>query len=115
MHALRNITPGAQFVQDANRKDFLLKEVQPVPKDSGTPVGKLTDPQIGRRRRYQQQANIIKDVIADQGGVANLQQLKNNLGRIGLAGLNMGLSTFLKLYGDMFIVQNGQVRLKQPR
>ena len=108
VHALRNITPGAQFVQDANRKDFLLKEVQPVPKDSGTPIGRLTDPQLGRRRRYQRQADIIKDFIADRGGVVNLLQLKNNLG----AGLNMGLSTFLKLYGDVFIVQNGQVRLK---
>ena len=116
VYSLQKVTPGAQFVQNTTGRDFLLKEIQPVPRDSGRPVGRLTDPQLGRRSRYQQQANQFEDFIADQGGVTNLSQLKNNLGRIGLGrffrGLNMGLPAFLRLYGDMFLVQNGQVRLE---
>ena len=45
-----------------------------------------------------------------------MQNLRNNLGRIGLQrffkGLNMQLPTFLRLYGNMFILQNGQVPVK---
>ena len=92
-----------------------MKEVQPAPRDSGKPVGQLADPQLGRRGRYQQQANKIEDFIADQGGAISQQELKANLGRIGLGrffgSLNMGLPAFFRLYGNMFTLQTGQVRL----
>ena len=67
VYALQKITPGAQFVQNTTGRDFLLKEVQPAPRDSGNPQGRLTDPNLGRRTRYQHQANRIEDFIADQG------------------------------------------------
>ena len=116
VYSLQKITPGAQFVQNTTGRDFLLKEVQPAPRDSGKPLGRLTDPNLGRRSRYQQQANRIEDFIADQGGSITMQDLRNNLTRIGLQrffrGLNMQLTAFLRLYGSMFTLQNGQVRLK---
>ena len=116
VYALQKITPGAQFVQNTTGRGFLLKEVQPAPRDSGKPQGRLTDPNLGRRSRYQQQANRIEDFIADQGGSITMQDLRNNLTRIGLQrffrGLNMQLPAFLRLFSSMFTLQNGQVRLK---
>ncbi len=116
VQVLGRVQPGSQFVTNTAGRQTLLKEAQPVPRDSERPVGRLTDPQMGRRSRYQAQANQLEDFIAGEGGEMSLQALKGSLGRIGLnrffRGLSMGLPAFLRLYGNMFILQNGQVRLR---
>jgi hypothetical protein len=59
-------------VTNTSGKEFALKQVQAVPRGSTEPIGKLTDPTISRKTRYQERANDVVEMLANRGSQMTL-------------------------------------------
>jgi hypothetical protein len=111
-------------VRNTGTGEFLLKEVQAVPKGSIDAAGRLTDKNVPRRLRLQERAKDLEAYISDiGGGQIQLNSLERTLRRGGVDDLyktmrknNITIKGFLKLYSDIFKVNRGLVtlRLAQP-
>ena len=117
---LGRIKEGGQYVTNRGQSSFLLKQVQPVDKESENAVGRLTDPKLGRRANLRHLTNTVVQYLTQRGEVrlADLQRDANagahgllNLKR-ALARAKLRLQTFLQLFDDVFVVRSGRVRLK---
>ena len=106
-------------VTNTSGKEFALKQVQAVPKGSTEPIGKLTDPTISRKARYQERANDVVEMLANRGSqmtlVAYEQAIRGgdaeNLIKL-LRRNNITIRGFLKIYPELFVVRNANVMLK---
>ena len=105
---------------NGDRSSFLLKQVQPVDRESENAAGRLTDPKLGRRANLRHLTNGVVQYLANRGEtrVTDLQRDVNagahgllNLKR-ALARAKLRLQTFLQIFDDVFVVRNGRVRLK---
>ena len=111
-------------VRNTGTGEFLLKEVQAVPKGSIDAAGRLTDKNLPRKLRLQERAKDLEAYISDiGGGQIQLNSLERTLRRNGVDDLyknlrknNITIKGFLKLFSDIFKVSRGLVtlRLAQP-
>ena len=117
---LGRIKEGGQYVTNRGQSSFLLKQVQPVERDSENAVGRLTDPKLSRRGNLRHLTEAVIEYLTSRGEVrlADLQR-DVNAGAHNLKNLKMALArgklrllTFLRLFGETFVVQSNRVRLK---
>ena len=85
----------------------LLKEAQPVPRDSANAAGRLRDPRRGARERYQRFADQIEEMLLRNGGRMRVSELQSSLSRIprlqnALGRGRMSTIGFLNIYRNMF-------------
>jgi hypothetical protein len=107
-------------VRNTGTGEFLLKEVQAVPKGSIDAAGRLTDKNLPRKLRLQERAKDLEAYISDiGGGQIQLNSLERTLRRGGVDDLyktmrknNITIKGFLKLYSDIFKVSRGLVTLR---
>ena len=94
--------------------------MQAVPKGSTEPIGKLTDPTISRKARYQERANDIIEMLANRGSQMILVAFESairggdaeNLIKL-LRRNNITIRGFLKIYPELFVIRNANVMLKK--
>ena len=118
VRVLERIEEGAQFVFDDKGNRTLLKEAQPVPVSSAAPVGRLTNPQLGVRMRFQTFARQLKRLIQSAGGsmqvgalpVDSIPNMRN-----ALRQRQMSVVGFLNLFEDVFTQERGVVTLTPVR
>ncbi len=106
-------------VRNTGTGQFLLKEVQAVPRGSIDAAGRLTDKNLPRKIRLQERAKDLEAYISDIGGQIQLNSLERTLRRGGVDDLyktmrknNITIKGFLKLYSDIFKVNRGLVTLR---
>ncbi len=106
-------------VTNTSGKEFALKQVQAVPRGSTEPIGKLTDPTLSRKARYQERANDVVETLANRGSQMTLVEFEKairggdaeNLIKL-LRRNNITIRGFLKIFPELFIVRNGTVKLR---
>ena len=118
VRVLERIEEGAQFVFDDKGNRTLLKEAEPIPVSSAAPVGRLTDPQLGVRMRFQTFARQLKRLIESAGGSMQVSELP--IGSIpnmrnALRQWQMSVVGFLNLFKDVFTQERGVVTLTPVR
>ena len=97
-------------MRNTGRGEYLLKEVQAVPRTSANAAGRLTDKNIPRKTRLQEKAKDMEAYISDLGGRIQLNSLERNLRRGAVDSLYktkqkniITIRGFLKPYKDFFL------------
>jgi hypothetical protein len=106
-------------VVNSSGKEFLLTNVQPVPKGSTRPLGRMTDATLSRKTRFAERANDVVEMIAGRGGQMNLANFERAIRAGDAEGLikvlrrnAITIRNFLRIYTDKWTVRNGIVKLK---
>jgi hypothetical protein len=106
-------------VMNTSGKSFLLTNVQPVPKGSTRPLGRMTDVTLSRKTRFEERANDVVEMIAGRGGQMNFTNFEKAIRAGDAEGLikvlrrnAITIRNFLRIYPDKFTVRNGIVKLK---
>jgi len=106
-------------VRNTGQGEFLLKQIQPVPRGSLNAAGRLTDKNLPRKIRLQERAKDLEAYISDIGGQIALNSLERVLRRGRVDNLystmrknQITIRGFLKLYSEIFKVTRGIVTLK---
>ena len=109
-------------MRNTGRGEYLLKEVQAVPRTSANAAGRLTDKNLPRKTRLQEKAKDMEAYISDLGGRIQLNSLERNLRRGAADNLYKTLRKniitirgFLKLYKEIFKLDNGIVSLRMAQ
>ena len=114
------VQEGGLYVTNREGTPFLLKQIQPVDRDSVSAAARLTDPRLGRRVSLRHLTNGLVQYLTRKGEV-HLEDLQRdvNAGSHNLLSLKRGLDraklrllSFLQLFDDLFVVRSGRVRLK---
>jgi hypothetical protein len=106
-------------VTNTSNKSFLLKHTQAVPKGSTEPLGRMTDPTLSRKARYQERANDVVEFLAERGSQMSLIEFEKAIRRNEAEGLikvlrrnSMTIRSFIRIYPELFIVRNGTIKLR---
>jgi hypothetical protein len=106
-------------VTNTSNKSFLLKHTQAVPKGSTEPLGRMTDPTLSRKARYQERANDVVEFLAERGSQMSLIEFEKAIRRNEAEGLikvlrrnSMTIRSFIRIFPELFIVRNAIVRLR---
>ena len=68
-------------VRNTGQGEYLLKQIQPVPRGSVNAAGQLTDKNLPRKIRLQERAKDLEAYISDIGGQIQLNSLERVLRR----------------------------------
>ena len=109
-------------MRNTGRGEYLLKEVQVVPRSSTNAAGRLTDKNLPRKTRLQEKAKDMEAYISDIGGRIQLNSLERNLRRGAADNLyktmqknRIAIRGFLKLYKEIFKLDKGIVSLRMAQ
>ncbi len=96
-----------------------MKHTQAVPKGSTEPLGRMTDPTLSRKSRYQERANDVVEMLANRGSQMTLVGFEKSIrggdaeNLIKLLRRNsLTIRSFLRIYPELFIVRNGTIKLR---
>jgi hypothetical protein len=109
-------------VRNTGQGEYLLKQIQPVPRGSLNAAGRLTDKNLPRKIRLQERAKDLEAYISDIGGQIALNSLERVLRRGEIDNLyntmrknQITIRGFLKLYNEIFKVNRGIVTLRMAQ
>ena len=109
-------------VRNTGQGEYLLKQIQPVPRGSLNAAGRLTDKNLPRKIRLQEKTKDLEAYISEIGGQIALNSLERVLRRGEIDNLystmrknQITIRGFLKLYNEIFKVNRGIVTLRMAQ